>query len=219
MHKLKQLVKTDYVVLVACGILFVCLAIAIKIPVFVDIDSRLTVSLYNLGNNYRVTIFFLFITDYLIEIVILLVVLAAIVIRHRYVYRAIIFLTSLASTLVISELLKQLFMRQRPFVDLSGSPYLAPESPWGYSFPSQHATLAFLFAYFISHIFGLKRWQIVIVYLLAFLVALSRVYLGAHYLFDVLAGFALGNIFGVIDVWLYNRVIRLRSSKLRSFHL
>jgi membrane-associated phospholipid phosphatase len=69
----------------------------------------------------------------------------------------------------------------------------------GYSFPSGHvvgATLVYgIVAAMLSAQIGAWRWRVTIV-LLAFamvvLVALTRMYLGVHYLSDVLAAFAEG---------------------------
>jgi len=57
------------------------------------------------------------------------------------------------------------------------------------SFPSDHASTAFVMFGILGHY--LKRWKLWF-YLLAVLIAVSRVYLGVHYPTDVLAGAFLG---------------------------
>lgn len=105
-------------------------------------------------------------------------------------------LTLIASVLggaLLNRLLKYLFHRPRPFFD---DPILTLTS---YSFPSGHTMLATVLygviaAYFVTNV---RSWQqrASIVFsagLLILLVGFSRIYLGAHYLSDVLAAFAEG---------------------------
>lgn len=63
------------------------------------------------------------------------------------------------------------------------------ESPSTFSFPSGHATVSFACATVLALAVPRLRWQL---YALAALIAFSRVYVGVHYPFDVLAGAVLG---------------------------
>lgn len=93
--------------------------------------------------------------------------------------------------MVLNVLLKNIFQRARPSFE---HPLLTLNT---YSFPSGHAAGATLFygvlaAYLISRL-AAWRWRAVVVVLAALLVALvglSRIYLGVHYLSDVLAAIA-----------------------------
>lgn len=77
----------------------------------------------------------------------------------------------------------------------------------GWSFPSGHATNAFALAVFASiviarHVSGRMRVALIAALILfAATIAFARVYLGVHYLSDVLAGALLGCIFGVIGAY------------------
>lgn len=73
-----------------------------------------------------------------------------------------------------------------------------------FSFPSGHATTAFALCYGLALFSTSRIWQLVL-FLTAFLIAYSRVYLSQHFLLDVGVGAALGAIccFGVY-VWLHN---------------
>ncbi len=103
-----------------------------------------------------------------------------------------------ASFFINSLILKNIFEKARPFVE---NPELATfiESigmslPDSYSFPSGHAFSSFCCAIIIG--LGLKKnwWSF---YILATLVAFSRVFLCVHYPIDVIVGAMLGTIVGV----------------------
>ena len=97
-----------------------------------------------------------------------------------------------------SHILKDLFMRARPFMAMPDA--VAVVGTGGYSFPSGHATSAFMAAFILSSCF--KRW--ILFFFLAVVVGLSRVYLGVHYPADVLAGAVLGTIIGYLLVRISN---------------
>lgn len=65
----------------------------------------------------------------------------------------------------------------------------------GYSFISNHAANTFTLATFISAIFPVTRWPL---FIMAGLVAYSRVYNGVHYPSDIMAGILLGILIGFI---------------------
>lgn len=58
-----------------------------------------------------------------------------------------------------------------------------------YSFPSLHAALAFCFAFIFSKYF--KKYKTVL-FITALIVCISRIYLGQHFIFDVLFGACIG---------------------------
>jgi undecaprenyl-diphosphatase len=91
-----------------------------------------------------------------------------------------------------SEILfKSIVARIRPSNVLEN--VIAVGFPNGYSFPSSHATLAFALAVVLSYKEPkLKK----LFFLLALLIAFSRIYLGYHFPGDVLAGAVLGLLIG-----------------------
>ncbi|MFN2493072.1 MAG: phosphatase PAP2 family protein [Pyrinomonadaceae bacterium] len=100
---------------------------------------------------------------------------------------------SLGGGMLLNRLLKYAFHRPRPHFD---DPILTLTS---YSFPSGH-TMAATALYGVIAAYLLSRtsnwsWRLIIIFVAATLIALvafSRIYLGAHYLTDVLAAMAEG---------------------------
>ena len=111
--------------------------------------------------------------------------------RHWYWLSGLVL--AVAGGMLLNVLLKELFGRARPgWAD----PLVALADP---SFPSGHtmmATIIYSFtALYLMPAIASWRWRICVAFLtiqLVLLVALSRMYLGAHYLSDVVAAMAAG---------------------------
>jgi len=107
---------------------------------------------------------------------------------HRHVLAA---LAVSVVQLTLVKLLKLFFRRERP-------PVLAPVRRFfvldSHAFPSGHATLAFGMATLTLRLYPDWIGLILLTYLLAAVIALSRIYLREHYPLDVLGGVILGSI-------------------------
>jgi undecaprenyl-diphosphatase len=101
--------------------------------------------------------------------------------RRPAVFLTVVIADALAD--VLAEVGKVIVHRHRPYEHQLGP----PTSSW--SFPSGHAATAFACATVLS-VFA-PRWRVPF-FLLATLIALSRVYNGVHYPTDVVAGALLG---------------------------
>ena len=103
-------------------------------------------------------------------------------------------------TLVLTvELAKAAFRRARPFVRLTQTRIVGYRAR-GRSFPSGHTSQAFYLAAVLLEHFHLGFGAILLVYGLAVVVAVTRMYIGAHYPRDVLAGAILGSAWGLLGV-------------------
>lgn len=134
----------------------------------------------------------------------------ALLITRRYRWVAYLAVTSIGGGLLDSEL-KRYFARARPDV----AEMLRHAS--GYSFPSGHAmgsTVMFgALSYFAFRLIGRLRWRAAAVALASTLIlsiAASRVYLGVHWITDVVAGIAAGLMWVAITTVSYETFRRIR---------
>lgn len=109
--------------------------------------------------------------------------------------------------LVNNVLVKNLVQRPRPF-DVSSTVLNLGDAVTDFSFPSGHiacaTAIAIFLGYFLFQIYKKRNERIWIVlgcsaYLV--LVAVSRMYLGKHYLTDLIGGFAISAIICLLGIW------------------
>ena len=98
-----------------------------------------------------------------------------------------------------SNLLKNVVERLRPCNDIITVRLLVNCGP-GFSFPSSHAVNSFAAAFILSRFYSENKY---IFYTIAALIAYSRVYVGVHYPFDIIAGAIIGIIIAYIIVIIY----------------
>ena len=123
---------------------------------------------------------------------ILWIVIAADLVLDKQ-YRAIgitIILTLIISTIVGEGIIKHLVRRARPCNKQDRVNLLIPK-PISYSFPSGHTLSSFAVAEMLSMYFTEYKFIFIAI---AFLIAISRLYLYVHYPTDVVAGIIIGII-------------------------
>lgn len=98
-------------------------------------------------------------------------------------------LTLATEAIVVNLFFKHTIARLRPFETVEELRVLI-EPPDDFSFPSGHTAVSFAAA--ASVFFSGYKIAAVVLFIFASLVGCSRLYLGVHYLTDVLAGAAIG---------------------------
>lgn len=124
-------------------------------------------------------------------LIILSTILLVYLLFQKKIYYSLLLLFSMAGGLVLELLMKYIIQRPRPLDGL-----LTISS---YSFPSGHAIMSLIFFSLIIYFFrdsfhnnNLKKLFLSCNIILIFLISFSRVYLGVHWLSDILAGWLLG---------------------------
>lgn len=114
--------------------------------------------------------------------------------KHGRIAAAVLIITILFTDQFNSFVLKEWVGRLRPCHVLDGVRLLV-DCGGGKSFPSSHAANNFAAAIVLSRFFPRSKWWF---YIIAAMVAYSRVYIGVHYPFDILGGACVGLIIGFI---------------------
>jgi len=146
--------------------------------------------------------------DFSVYFILIVVGLAFLIYKVRGDRYSVLFIFSIVSSGLVVFLLKTIFSKARPVEGLIQA--------FGSSFPSYHATIATVFLILLMYVFGdtfSKFFRIIfntICILVLFLVAVSRVYLGVHWVSDVVFGIILGATLSYIFI----SVFQLRNRAL-----
>lgn len=157
-------------------------------------DVSLLQFLYSLRTEYLTDIFLFFTTlGSVLFISIFSVLLGVYLAVRKKIYELIFLGISIGGTYATVYVLKAFIGRARPVADMA---YYLENS---LSFPSAHAAGAFAFYGCLAILLSLSArelWQKKAIYtilsLTVFIIGLSRMYLGVHYLSDVVGGYLVG---------------------------
>ncbi len=100
---------------------------------------------------------------------------------------------------LVVVLVKVIARRSRPFIRLTQTRIVGYRAR-GRSFPSGHTSQTFFIATLMVQHFHASLWVAILLYAVALLVGITRMYVGAHYPRDVLAGAILGSAWGLLGV-------------------
>jgi membrane-associated phospholipid phosphatase len=95
------------------------------------------------------------------------------------------------------ELVKALVRRSRPIKRVTQARIVGYRAS-GRSFPSGHTSQAFFMATLMARHFHASIWAAFLLYAIALLVGITRMYVGAHYPRDVMGGAVLGSVWGIL---------------------
>lgn len=130
-----------------------------------------------------------------------LVLLVALLVWFAWTRRwgaAVMLLLVTGGASLLNDVLKLSFQRPRPAPVLDRFSTLIPGQTW--SFPSGHAMVSAAFYFFLAYLSWrvLTGWRQALlttgILVLVLLIGLSRLYLGVHYLTDVIAGYCAGAV-------------------------
>ena len=177
----------------------------------VTVDKKFTSLLYDMRSGTWSRIFYTFTLLGNSEAVFIVGAIASVVFLYKRNFAALFaFWLTLAGVGLTTRYGKTFIGRERP-VDVA---YYAAEH---FSFPSGHATTAValygLLAYFLYRHYHTHAQRNLLLWLaggLMLVIGFSRIYLGVHYLSDVLAGFLLGALWllvgiSMVEVMMYRK--------------
>ena len=98
---------------------------------------------------------------------------------------------------LVVEIIKAIVDRDRPFLTLDQTRVVGSREK-GDSFPSGHTTQIFFLTTLLAYYFQCGLGTSIALYAVAALVGFTRIYVGAHYPRDVIAGIVLGSIWGTL---------------------
>ena len=169
--------------------LFLLLTLFVALKLTTPIDTTFSKWVFQLHNPVF-TAFFRFITDfgYIQILLILLVIILIVFHKYRFAYILPIHVTI---SVIFNMIFKNIFARPRPEM-------IRLIDEVGFSFPSGHAMVtmvAYGYLIYVVHHYIQQKWlrYSLIAFLIFIIVSvgLSRIYLGVHYLTDVLAGYSI----------------------------
>jgi membrane-associated phospholipid phosphatase len=197
-----------YFILLGCGL---AAALLMLLVTGGKVNSFLAINRYHAALADPFLTFFTWVGDGLFSILVAVVFFFFPRFRSLSIY---ILISFLLSGLLV-QVLKHLFTEARPREIISATDYhhFLDDSSKGFdSFPSGHTTSIFSLATLLCLYFP-DRLRTFLFFLVAVLVGYSRIYLGNHFLTDVMAGACLGTVTALLIYTFLKLPIRLVSQR------
>ena len=211
----KYLKKKRFYIVLFCIIAFLVITIFILKNGVLGIDNKSYEFIKNNLISDNLTPYIKFFTNLGGALVLIgISIIIMFVIKNKKISMAI--LINLISVFLLNQLMKIIFQRERP----DRLQWLVNE--FGYSFPSGHAMVSMAYYGFLiylvyTHINKKYKWILIsILSLIIILVGISRIYLGVHYLSDILAGFLVSMAYLIIFIFCYNKFVNSTKSLVNS---
>ena len=195
-------------IMLSAGILFWELAVGIQLEEGFIWDVELMLAVNSLSRPWLDTLFKAITHTAGAFIVAPITLAVAYLWRRSEKIAAALVVTSFLTSLLVGQLFKMQYDRPRPDVF---TPLVVEHTA---SFPSGHTLAAVSFYGFLSILLWERGHRLLSILsgIWVFLIALSRIYLGAHYPSDVLASLALGTILLFITLFTYRRLTSTQAS-------
>lgn len=178
-------------------------------------DNKIIIYLNSLGSS-TFDVFWLFVTNPLNWI--LLFILAIYLIFRNYSFKKALVLIvtgiiTCIATLILVELIKRNIARFRPINNNEIKHLLRTVTKANnYSFVSGHSAFSMAFSYYIFKVLKYKTKYIQLIFVFPILFAYSRLYLGVHFLTDILSGLFLGYLIAYFGYKIVKRQDLLNST-------
>ena len=181
--------------------IFLMIFIIVCILVVSDNVSWLDTNIYNsiINHNEILTNIFKTVTEFGDAIILIIITLLILLVFKERTFGFLVAI-NLVLSFVLGQIVKLIFIRERPTINVL-------IDIGGYSFPSGHSTVSMAFYGFLIYLCYKKidnkilKWFLIILQALLILtIGYSRIYLGAHFPSDVIAGFSLGLSFLIIYI-------------------
>ena len=203
--------KKRFYIFLICLISFLILAILILKNGVLDIDTKFYDFIKNTFISEKFTPYIKILTNLGGPVVLLIVsIIIMFFIKNKRINIAII--VNLISVFLLNQLLKIIIQRSRP----NSINWLVIES--GYSFPSGHAMVSMGYYGFLIYLVYTRinkkyKWIIIsLISLIILFIGISRIYLGVHFLSDILGGFLGAIMYLIVFVFCYNKYINSTKS-------